>query len=181
MYALIDQNDKVVGIEATKFEVVETLTWAEIPAGVTVQFGFTYTAGQFTDPNAPDLPTVQQQQTHAVSYACSRQILSGFASSALGSAHTYAASEVDQRNLIAAAQATNGGLLVCQDSTGAWSRQPHTKPQAQQALDAFVTHRDTSRTLLGTLMTSISTASTIEAVQAIVWPSSPPNPAAAPT
>lgn len=171
MFAIIDKNSTVVGIETKKFEAPDELVFVEIPAGTDVQFGFAYAnEGTFTNPNYASLEAAQNTQAYTLAKTCARQILSGFASSALGRGYTYASSEIDQRNLIAAAQATNGGLLACQDSTGGWSRQPHTKAQAQQVLDDFVAARDADRTTLGTLTAQINAAITVEAVQAVVWP-----------
>lgn len=169
MFALIDQNNKVVGIEANKFDVVQTLAWVEIPPSKTVKFGFIYGKGGFTDPNVPDLPTAQKQQSAALSNACAAQILAGFASSALGVAYTYASDAVSQRNILLAAQSTKGGLLSCQDASGVWSRQPHTQAQAQQVLEDFVGICDAARAKLGGLEVQVNTATTVAAAQTVMW------------
>ena len=108
-------------------------------------------------------------QVRVLSNTCQQQITGGFASSALGAVFTYASGEVDQRNIAQSAQAMNGGLLVCKDNAGAWSRQPHTKAQAQQVLDDFVTARDSERNKLAGLEAQIEAATTVEAVKGVVW------------
>lgn len=115
------------------------------------------------------LSMVQPVQKHMVSSACAAQIVSGFASSALGAAHTYASGDIDQQNIVQSAQSTKGGLLSCADSTGAWSRQPHTQAQAQQVLEDFVAARDAARTKLSGLEVQVNTATTVAAAQAVTW------------
>lgn len=169
MYILIDPNNSIIDVREEELPVPDMLSWFQIPDTTQVQIGFMYKNSTVIDPAWPDVQTAQQKQTNNLSWACQQQIVSGFTSSILGSAYTYASGEVDQRNILAAAQATNGGLLSCQDATGVWDRRPHTKAQAQQALDDFVSARDGEREKLGSLVTQINAATTIEAVQAIVW------------
>lgn len=169
MYALISENNIVCGLESASFDVAPPLSFVEIPSGAVVEYGYVYANDAFTNPNAPDLPTAQRQQMQILSSACAGQIIDGFASSALGVVHTYASGDIDQQNIVQSAQSSKGGLLSCADANGAWSRQPHTQAQAQQALEDFVVARDAERTKLGTLQAQVGAATTIEAVQEIVW------------
>lgn len=120
-------------------------------------------------PNPTLLAQAQSAQIQILSDDCRQSITSGFHSSALGAAYIYAAGEVDQRNLVQSAQCAKGGLLSCQDNTGAWARKPHTQAQAQQVLEDFVTSRDDARLLLEAAQTQVQTATTIATVQAVVW------------
>lgn len=115
------------------------------------------------------LTNAKSVQSVALSNACATLITSGFTSSALGSAYTYASTEVDQRNIVQSAQSTKGGLLACQNATGVWARQPHTQAQAQQVLDDFVKFRDLSRENLGALQTQVAICVTLASVQAVLW------------
>lgn len=117
------------------------------------------------------LVNAQAAQSQILSNACAVQITSGFSSSALGSANIYASTDIDQRNLLAAAQATNGGLLSCQNASGVWARASHTKAQGQQALDDFSATRDAARTTLGTLVAQVNAATSVAEVQTVIWKS----------
>lgn len=120
-------------------------------------------------PPPQNLSVVQQRQLNILIRACASQIISGFASSALGVAYTYASDAVSQRNILLAAQSTKGGLLSCQDASGVWSRQPHTQAQAQQVLEDFVGICDAARAKLTSKETGAASAKTVETVQAVVW------------
>lgn len=115
------------------------------------------------------LTDVANMQAKALAQACQQQIVSGFTSAALGAVHNYASTAIDQRNLILAAQSSKGGLLSCQDSTGAWVRVMHAQAQAQQVLEDFVAMADAARTKLSALETQIASATTVAAVQAVLW------------
>lgn len=119
------------------------------------------------------LSIVQATQLQILSSACATQILSGFSSSALSAAYTYASTDVDQRNIVQSAQSTKGGLLSCQNATGVWQRVAHSQAQAQNVLEDFVAFRDAARTMLGTLAAQVNAATSVEQVQALVWESSP--------
>lgn len=169
MYALLNKDKIVVGIEATVIEVVPQFSFVAIPIGTVVECGYVYQNSAFINPNAPDLPTMQQQQAQMLSRACAQQILTGFTSSALGVAHHYASTAIDQRNLILAAQSTNGGLLSCRDATSAWGRLRHTQAQAQQALEDFVALADEARTKLSMLEMQVTSANTVAVANTIKW------------
>lgn len=136
--------------------------------------GWTVANGELIAPVPPTadvlLLRAQSVQSRILSSACAAQIISGFTSSALGSVNIYASTEVDQRNITQSAQCSKGGLLSCADAAGVWSRQPHTQAQAQQVLEDFVAERDTARLNLAGLEEQIEAATTVEEVQAVVWP-----------
>lgn len=120
-------------------------------------------------PNQNLLANMQAAQMLILSDGCRKQIVSGFASASLGAAHTYASDAIDQRNILLAAQSANGGLLSCADSTGAWSRKPHTQTQAQQVAADFVATSDTARVKLVGLEAQVNAATTVAAVRAVTW------------
>ena len=59
-------NGTVIQIEATPFPVHPSLTWEPIPAGQTVEVGYTFANGTFTAPPAPPTPTLAQQAAAAL-------------------------------------------------------------------------------------------------------------------
>lgn len=125
----------------------------------------------------PTLAEAQAAQIASLGAACTSAIRAGFASSALGAAHTYPASDTDQRNLIAS---VTDSLLpnlpanwttpfMCADSSGAWAMRPHTAAQIQQAGSdgkAFVLKNLQQN---ASLSAQVTAAATVAAVQAIVW------------
>jgi hypothetical protein len=127
--------------------------------------------------NAADVSTAKASQTAIVSAACQDAIVAGFTSSALGAAHTYPAKPTDQQNLNASVVASIlPGVAAdwttpfwCADSAGAWAYVMHTAAQIQQvgtdgkaAILACLTKNQQ-------LAAQIDAATTVEAVQAIVW------------
>ena len=128
-------------------------------------------------PAPMDLSTVQNSQIVTVNAACSAAITGGFHSSALGSVHLYPSQLTDQANLAAnVLSSIYPGLpsnwttpQICQDSGGVWGYINHTAAQIQQAgldgksavLAALVKRK--------ALVDQISAATTITAVQAVVW------------
>lgn len=119
----------------------------------------------------------QATQSAALSASCASAIVSGFSSSALGSAHTYPSQPNDQSNLIGAATASQSPTLPagwtcnfwCADSTGAWALRAHTAAQIQQVLADGVAAREALSTKLAALVAQVEAATTVAAVQSIVW------------
>ena len=109
--------------------------------------------------------------------ACGAAITSGFTSSALGSAHTYPSGLTDQANLAAnVVSSLLPGLSstwttpqLCCDANGVWAYVAHTAAQIQQV------GSDGKAAILGyltkkaILQAEIEAATTVAAVQAIVW------------
>ena len=137
----------------------------------------------------------QQAQYAALTSAASAAITSGFTSSALGSAHTYPSGETDQLNLTASVVAsmlpgtptifttlfycaTPAVAAVAATSTSpavaavpaVWAFTPHTAAQIQQVGTDAKTWIQTQQATHATLAAQVAAATTVNAVQAIVWP-----------
>ena len=137
----------------------------------------------YTPPPAPAptaaqiLAQAQTTQSAALTSACAAAIVAGFASSALGSAHTYPSQPTDQTNLIGAVTASQSPGLPstwacnfwCADSSGAWAFRSHTAAQIQQVLADGLAAREALSTKLAGLVAQVQAAATTAAVQAIVW------------
>ena len=65
MNALISHG-AVIQIEAATFPVHSALTWEPIPAGQTVEVGYSFANGTFAAPPAPPAPTLAQQAAAAI-------------------------------------------------------------------------------------------------------------------
>lgn len=114
------------------------------------------------------LPAAQSAQIATLRTACTNAITGGFSSSALGSAYTYASDPISQANLNSVANNPDGGSLWC-ESGGVWSFKAHTQAQAQAVLGAFVTWLNACQSQLATLTGEVNAATTVSAVQEIVW------------
>ena len=121
----------------------------------------------------------QQAQYAALTNAASTAITNGFTSSALGSAHTYPSGETDQLNLTASVVAsmlpgvptTFTTLFYCASGSPAvWAFTPHTAAQIQQVGTDAKTWIQTQQATHATLAAQVAAATTVNAVQAIVWP-----------
>ncbi len=142
------------------------------------QQGWTVVSGALCAPNASQLLLqAKAAQIATLSAFCASAIVSGFASSALGAAHTYPSQPNDQSNLIGAVTASLAPNLPatwtcnfwCADSTGAWALRAHTAAQIQQVLADGVAAREGFSTKLAGLVAQVQAATTVAAVQAIVW------------
>lgn len=133
-------------------------------------------AGNISQP-AYSLSEAQQAQISRIQSACQNTIFAGFTSSALGAAHTYPAKERDQLNLNGSVTAsllpgiasTWTTPFWCQDGLGNWAYVNHTASQIQQV------GGDGKAAILANLskcqnyISQIMAATTVAAVQAIVW------------
>jgi hypothetical protein len=101
-------------------------------------------AGNLVFTTEEELPTLGQcrnWKAAALRAACQRQIRDGYNSAALGEAHTYPATEVDQRNMIAAVAGSLSPSLPadwttpfwCADAAGVWAMRDHTTAEIQRA------------------------------------------------
>lgn len=158
----------------------------DIPDALYIQFkngeisGFAVAAGAVVAyaPPAPTLAELKSIKITQLSADAQAAIYAGFESSALGSAHTYPAQNLDQQNLSASVLASlMPGLPAewvtpfwCQDiATGVWDFRLHTAPQIQQAgqdgksaiLAALVKNK--------TLADQVVAAATAEQVEAVAW------------
>jgi hypothetical protein len=116
------------------------------------------------------LDNARAMQIITVTQACGTAIVAGFTSSALGAAYTYPSQRDDQTNLIGAVASGLANVpFWCADATGVWGIVPHSAAQIKQVLaDGGTTRIGYSAKLAG-LIASISAATTVTAVQAIVW------------
>ena len=171
-YFLVDASNNIVGSGFTPDGTVPDgcIVCSQVQAQN--PFNWSVVKGEIV-PGPNVLANTQAAQVQILSSACAKQIISGFSSSALGTPNNYASGEIDQQNIVQSAQSVKGGLLSCKNTSGVWSRQLHTQAQAQQVLEDFVTTRDAARSKLGVLETQIAAATTIEAVQTILWNSAP--------
>jgi hypothetical protein len=120
----------------------------------------------------------QQQQLTLLSNNAKQAIIGGFSSSALGSAHLYPSGQTDQLNLTASVVAsmlpgvpsTFTTLFYCATGTPAvWAFTPHTAAQIQQVgvdAKAWIQSQQATHATLGA---EVMAATTVAAVQAVVW------------
>jgi hypothetical protein len=117
----------------------------------------------------------QAAQQAILTQAAQAQISLGFVSSALGEPYSYALDLVTQSNLQAAV--IRSGMsnppdfinFMCADANGVWLRRPHT-PSAiiQAALDGMA-YVESVLAKKDELFLAVNSATTVEAVQAVVW------------
>lgn len=117
---------------------------------------------------AAELADIKAKKIAGLYADCQAQILVGFESSALGSAHGYPSAALDQQNMVQTATNSDGGSFMCSDA-GTWALVAHTQAQAQTVLADFVTARDAARGKLQTLTAAVNDAADKAAVADIVW------------
>ncbi len=143
--------------------------------------GWSVVSGALVAPNnqssAAVLASLQALWITTISTACQDAIYAGFSSSALGAAYTYPAKATDQQNLTASIAASLfPGLpntwttpFWCADINGLWEFRPHSAAQIQQvgidAKNAIVSCMAKNQTLCA----QVQSATTIDAVYAVVW------------
>lgn len=119
----------------------------------------------------------QTKQITSVTDSCGASILAGFQSSALGAPYNYPAKAIDQSNLIGCVTASHASGLAstwtcnfwCKSASGIWALVPHTAAQIQQVLADGLAARETFCSKLLSLLQQIEKATTVAAVQAIIW------------
>jgi hypothetical protein len=137
----------------------------------------TWTNGTWVVDTAAQLAAAQAAQVATLSLACQNSILSGFTSSALGSAYTYPSKATDQQNLASSVLASLMPNIAtdwvtpfwCEDSTSTWAFVNHTAAQIQQVGEDAKTAILANMAQNATLATQVAAATTVAAVQAIVW------------
>lgn len=127
------------------------------------------------------LPLAQAAQISMLQLACRNTIINGFPCSALGSSYTYPNKNTeenpDQVNMASSVLAAMINASVsgwttpmwCQDNTGTWVYANHTSPQVMQVATTGKTFVVGNQTKLTNLITQVNNATTVAAVQAIVW------------
>lgn len=116
----------------------------------------------------PPIDRVKTEKLVELSQACETAIISGFESSALGTAHTYQSDRDDQLNLVGMVTANVDDYFKCFDGN-TWDYRLHTASQLHQVLidgkDQKLAHLQRFATLKGQLDLAVSEAE----VSAIVW------------
>jgi hypothetical protein len=133
-----------------------------------------------TDANtSTDLQTAQAAQIQAITAACASAITGGFTSSALGAPYRYPTASTDQQNL---SDAVMDAMLDsnpdrwtmpiwCVSSRdGVWQKVPHNIGHVKRLGRDAIQARLAMRALKDELVAQINAATTVEAVQAVVWP-----------
>lgn len=116
------------------------------------------------------LAATKLQKIDKLKVDCTNYMQAGFVSNALGSAHTYDSSlPQDQTNLLGAKLAGIDQQYTCTDSNGYKSRKLHTYAQINQVFIDGMFHVQTAKSHLYDLIVVVNQASTIEAVEAVVW------------
>lgn len=154
--------------------------WTDNVTAVTgIAIGWIKSAsGTFSAPPGPSLASAQAARIAALTSAANAAIVGGFPSSALGAPHTYPTDTMSQMNMTASVTASLvPGLastwttqFLCEDSTGLWAYLPHTAAQIQKAGQDVMAAILGARVQLATLTAQVNDATTVAAVQAIVWP-----------
>jgi hypothetical protein len=129
------------------------------------------------DPPPPSLEEIKAAQLAALQAACDAEIAAGYASAALGAAHTYPTKANDQLNMSASVVASLlPGLppdwttpFWCADAAGAWAMREHTAAQIQQAGSDGKAMIQAAQVKLATLSAQVLAAADAATVQAVVW------------
>ena len=123
------------------------------------------------------LPVVKARQAASLRAACAVAITGGYASAALGTAHTYPSTPTDQANMISSVTASLlPGLAAdwstpfwCADPEGVWAFRPHTATQIQQAGTDGKAAIVAAQTRLAGLLAQVTAATTEDQVLAVTW------------
>jgi len=134
--------------------------------------GYTVVNGALVAPapptNAQLLAAAQAAQIASLYAACSSAITAGFTSNALGAAHSYPSTLMDQSNQVTVSNNAAGGSLWCETGS-AWAFVTHTQAQARQVVADFSKYLNSKQSELVNLTTIVNTASIVAAVQAVAW------------
>lgn len=134
--------------------------------------GWTVSNNQLVAPVPPtstqELEQARRSTVIGLTQECAKAIVSGFASSALGTARAYPSSLTDQVNQSTVAGCVSGGALWC-ESDGTWSLIPHTQAQAQAVVASFAAWLNKCQQQLASLVDQVSLAKAASDVHAITW------------
>lgn len=145
--------------------------------------GYSVVNGSLTSPATPtaseNLAAGQLAQSQVVDAACAAAIVSGLACDALvpGTPYTYPSKLTDQQNLASSVlSSVMPGLTAdwttafwCADASGTWGFRDHTAAQIQAVGVAAKLYIIACITKKIGLEAQISAATTVAAVQAVVW------------
>ena len=123
------------------------------------------------------LAQAKAAQIAIITQACAAAITSGFASSALGRAHTYPSSPTDQTNLVTHVMSsllpglpsTWATPYPCCDANGVWGSKEHTASQIQQVGADWKAFLSSCLLKKRALEDKIKLAKTVGKVQALAW------------
>jgi hypothetical protein len=110
----------------------------------------------------------QMTQSSVVKTSCANAIMTTFTSSALGGSFNYGCAPLDQVNI--SYVSVHGGSLWCQAGVNPWMFTSHTIIQGVQVQADMTSHIQENQAIYAGLLTQINAATTVVAVQAIVWP-----------
>jgi hypothetical protein len=124
-----------------------------------------------------ELATAQAIQSTYLNSACASAIVSGFTSSALGTAYTYPSNITDQQNLAASVLASllpgvGAGWTTpfwCANSSGTWAWTSHTAAQIQQVGTDGKAAVLACQSQNATLQTQVAAATNVDAVAQVAW------------
>ena len=171
----LNQSGQIIGVcvwpETAAPSCWEALTEAQAQSLPEEFVGWSLVNGVLVAPASPTasqlLASAQTAQSALLAGGCATSIVSGFTSSALGSANTYPSDPTTQGNIDRAA--VHGGAIWCESSAGAWSLAQHTAAQALQVQADLWTHIQNCQSKLATLKAQVAAATTVSAVEAVVW------------
>jgi len=131
------------------------------------------TQAEFDAMMQPTLVEVQSSKISEINTLCGKAIISGFTSSALGSAHTYQSEQTDQLNLVGAVTAGTDDYFKCgvTDANGniTWNYELHTIAQLHQVLADGKVYKLALLEKANTLKVQVANATNIADIEAIVW------------
>jgi hypothetical protein len=116
------------------------------------------------------LAAAQGDQIATLQEECAAAIVSGFSSTALGTVYQYPSTLTDQQNQNTVANCASGGQLWCSNGS-TWGLTAHTQPEAQAVVASFAAWLNACQSQLVALVAKVSSATTNENVDAIVWES----------
>lgn len=143
--------------------------------------GYSVKNGQLVAPSPPTaaqlLAIAQSSQIALLSAACANAIISGFTSSALGSAYNYPSKVTDQQNLASSVLASMMPNITstwttpfwCADTKGVWAFRDHTAAQIQQVGQDAKAAILANMTKNQSLAAQVQAATSVAAVEAVVW------------
>jgi hypothetical protein len=153
----------------------DDMNW--LPCTSSVREGWIYSEGVFSAQSS-SLEEVRAARISSLTNSCGVAIVSGYVSSALGSAHTYPSGVTDQINMMGSVTAS---LLPdlgsdwstpfwCEDANGVWAFRVHSPKQIQTAGSDGKGHIVKCQAVLETLSASVSSSQSVEMVALVQWP-----------
>ena len=135
------------------------------------------TAKTFSVEDFRTLEEIKIQKANEINTACGTQIISGFTSESLGSVKHYQSEQIDQLNLVGVVAGGIDDMFKCGTEDAdfvnngiiAWAYEPHTIAQLIQVLNDGKAYKQTLLQRAYTLKEDIESATTVAAVNAIVW------------